>query len=59
MPIYEYVCNQCGERFEKLLLARGSAEGITCPYCGSKETQKSVSAFASFGSCAPTRRSFG
>jgi len=60
MPIYEYVCKQCGERFEKLVLRLASQPGErtpVCPYCGSEEVERAVSPFASFGdSCAPTAR---
>lgn len=56
MPVYEYVCNECGERFERLVMAMSGPEGIKCPYCGSLEVQRAVSAFASSGSCYPTRR---
>ena len=59
MPIYEYVCNECGERFEKLLFRLAAEEHITCPYCGSHEIERAVSGFATFGSCAPTARGYG
>jgi putative FmdB family regulatory protein len=43
MPIYEYQCEQCGERFE--LFVRSSAQRTTpiCPKCGSAKVQKAVS----------------
>jgi putative FmdB family regulatory protein len=34
MPIYEYVCEQCKNQFEKLVLSR--SEKIACPSCGSR-----------------------
>lgn len=33
MPIYEYVCEECENPFEKLLLSK--TESIACPSCGS------------------------
>jgi putative FmdB family regulatory protein len=33
MPIYEYACDSCGHRFEKLV--RVGAEPPPCPQCGS------------------------
>lgn len=33
MPIYEFVCSECGERFERLVDA--GAERESCPSCGS------------------------
>ncbi len=44
MPIYEYVCNACGEEFEQLVFS--SDEVIKCRSCGSGDTTKKMSAFA-------------
>ncbi len=41
MPIYEYVCQKCGQSFE--LLIRGK-EKPQCPHCGSKKLEKQFSA---------------
>ena len=38
MPIYEFECEQCGERFEELLAADSSA--AACPRCGSAESRR-------------------
>ncbi|MCK6628269.1 MAG: hypothetical protein L6R45_24225 [Anaerolineae bacterium] len=45
MPIYEYECATCGERFDKLIrsLSRMPAE-IACPACRSIETRRLISA---------------
>lgn len=45
MPIYEYECITCGERFDKLIrsLSRMPAE-IACPACRSIETRRLISA---------------
>jgi len=40
MPIFEYICRDCGEQFE--LLIRGSSEP-TCPHCESTELEKMLS----------------
>ena len=32
MPIYEYVCDDCGTKFEKLVRKNGDA--LACPTCG-------------------------
>ena len=34
MPIYEYVCEQCNEPFEKLVMK--SRETVVCPKCGGR-----------------------
>jgi putative FmdB family regulatory protein len=43
MPIYEYRCGNCGERFEELTAADAGAP--TCPRCGG-ETERLLSAQA-------------
>jgi putative FmdB family regulatory protein len=46
MPIYEFECKKCLNRFELLILCK-TEEKITCPECGSEEVNKLFSAFAS------------
>jgi putative FmdB family regulatory protein len=43
MPVYEYQCNTCGERFE--LLTRFDAPYPACPKCGA-DVRRLVSAAA-------------
>lgn len=46
MPIYEYTCGKCSERFE--VLVRSSAEAKPrCPKCGSRKVEKCFSVCAS------------
>lgn len=45
MPIYEYKCRNCENRFEQLVFK--STEKIACPVCGSDEAEKYVSTFSS------------
>ena len=57
MPIYEYECSDCGEKFE---LRRGMTERdaeAVCPGCASKNSNRILSIFAmspSSASCAPS-----
>ena len=44
MPIYEYACGGCGNRFEKLV--RRFAEAVNCPACASASVDKQLSVFA-------------
>ena len=58
MPLYEYRCPQCGERFEKLVRFSDSDTPQSCPRC-SLPAERRVSAPAaritvSGGSCAPS-----
>jgi len=48
MPIYEFKCSGCGKEFERLCFASDQEE-IICPACGSANTQKVFSVFASTG----------
>lgn len=63
MPLFEFKCKKCGEKFEELVFSIGGDEEIECPKCGSVKVEKQMSAFASTGqnknagresSCAPT-----
>ncbi len=55
MPLYEYRCQCCGERFERLVRAavrdgvdgqqRGEQE-IACPRCQAPQVERLFSAFA-------------
>jgi putative FmdB family regulatory protein len=45
VPIYEFVCESCGHRFEELVgshVGRDAAE-VACPECGSAEVERQVS----------------
>ncbi len=44
MPIYEYVCSDCGNMFEYLVL--GSNDNVCCPKCGKENLERKMSAFA-------------
>lgn len=43
MPIFEYLCEDCGNKFEKLV--RGS-QGVQCPSCGQEHLKQQFSTFA-------------
>jgi putative FmdB family regulatory protein len=45
VPIYEYRCAACEERFEELVRA-SSEEPSACPACGSSEVARVYSPFA-------------
>ena len=55
MPIYEYACNGCGQRFEKLV--RRFAEEVSCPGCASASVDKQLSVFAVGASGSTSRPS--
>ncbi|HZO52263.1 MAG TPA: zinc ribbon domain-containing protein [Bryobacteraceae bacterium] len=43
MPIFEYVCEDCGTKFEKLV--RNGAS-VACPGCGQDHLKQQFSTFA-------------
>jgi len=47
MPIYEYRCTACEERFEELV--RNSDVAVACPECGSAAAERLLSVFAGVG----------
>lgn len=44
MPIFEYLCEDCGNKFEKLV--RNGANGVHCPSCGQEHLKQQYSTFA-------------
>jgi len=48
MPLYEYDCDDCGNRFSTIQPVGTTAEETVCTACGSKNVKKVISAF-SFG----------
>lgn len=45
MPIYEYRCPQCGEKFDKLVRLGADVE-VRCPRCDSDKPQRLISLVA-------------
>jgi putative FmdB family regulatory protein len=45
MPIYEYTCKECGNRFETLRSFKDADAPIPCLSCQSIKTQRAVSVF--------------
>lgn len=47
MPIYEFVCEDCGVEFEELLRSSNDIQNVTCPTCLGEHVAKKISVFAS------------
>ena len=45
MPIYEYMCLDCDERFEQVRLMKEADQPIACSNCGSQHTSRMLSLF--------------
>ncbi len=58
MPIYEYQCTKCGEKFELMRSFSADDSDLKCPKCGASNPQRTISLFASSNSspesCAPS-----
>jgi putative FmdB family regulatory protein len=46
MPIFEYSCDDCGTKFEKLVRRSAEAYAIECPSCGEKHLTTEYSTFS-------------
>jgi putative FmdB family regulatory protein len=44
MPVYEYKCRQCGEKFETMRSMNAGDDEVSCPKCGAKKPVKIFSA---------------
>jgi putative FmdB family regulatory protein len=47
MPIFEFVCIDCGMPFEELVISTNTTGQVTCPSCQSQNLTKKISTFAS------------
>ena len=43
MPIYEYQCLMCGERFEAFRGIKDDDREVECPVCGEKKPRRIIS----------------
>jgi len=46
MPIYEYICNTCGERMEFIVLNSKKEQQLICRNCGGDDLMKIISSFS-------------
>ena len=49
MPLYEFECTRCSERFEEILRNLEQAAEVTCPECGCEDVERLQSGFATIG----------
>ena len=47
MPIFEFVCQECGSPFEELVRSATAVDEVACPFCESDKVAKQISTFAS------------
>ena len=46
MPMYDYRCSECGERYEQLRRMAEADSGLVCPRCGSERVERQISSCA-------------
>ena len=46
MPIYEYQCEDCNAKFEKLVRRAAEASEVNCPSCGQTHLKQQYSTFS-------------
>jgi putative FmdB family regulatory protein len=62
MPIFEYKCTECGEKFDELDSVANRDKPHKCPACGSMKSERQLSVFSAGsdaggfggGGCAPS-----
>jgi putative FmdB family regulatory protein len=58
MPIYEYKCQECGEKSEFRITSQAQVNSLTCTGCGSQKLKKLMSVPSiSLGRSAPAEQS--
>lgn len=47
MPVYEYVCKDCKQRFEAILtIKEHESKQVSCPRCNSRNIEQDVAEFS-------------
>lgn len=46
MPVYSYICKNCGEKFDLLVGVTIEKEELRCKKCGSKKIVRGISSFS-------------
>ena len=52
MPLYEYLCEDCGNSFDTLVPFSKADQPQRCPKCGNQHSQRKLSTFAVGGGSA-------
>jgi putative FmdB family regulatory protein len=56
MPIYEYKCQDCNTKFEKLVRRAAESVDVNCPSCGQKRVSQEYSTFSAHANGAGESR---
>ena len=50
MPLYGFICDDCQENFEELVMSASKVDEVNCPACGSLKVQRQLSLVAGLNS---------
>ncbi|HKB01394.1 MAG TPA: zinc ribbon domain-containing protein [Gemmataceae bacterium] len=53
MPLYDFTCDDCGTRFERLVRREADVSEVDCPDCGGRQVSRALSLPAAPVSAAP------
>ena len=59
MPLYDYLCGECGGSFEMLRRMKDDDREVRCPDCGSERIERLLSTFAAGGCRSAGSGGFG
>ncbi|PIW33716.1 MAG: hypothetical protein COW28_03085 [bacterium (Candidatus Ratteibacteria) CG15_BIG_FIL_POST_REV_8_21_14_020_41_12] len=45
MPVYSYICKDCGKKFDLLIGVTAERPELKCPQCDSKNIEKTLASF--------------
>lgn len=43
MPLYDFTCDDCGTRFERLVRREAEVADVDCPDCGGRHVSRALS----------------
>ena len=46
MPMYGFICEDCNEDFEELVMSTSKISEVACPSCGSQHVERQLSLVA-------------
>lgn len=49
MPLYGFICDDCNQDFEELVMSSSKVDHVICPDCGSHKVQRQLSLVAGLG----------
>ena len=57
MPLYGFICDECNDDFEELVMSSTKIDDVICPNCGSRKVQRQLSLVAGLNSSGGTSTS--